>query len=86
MSEIIMESAPYEVTGVRKTQARFWKDVKVGDVLRFRQEVRRQSGHSRGPHAVDIKITNETSGKMAFNSMTQASNNMRGFGLEEVSE
>lgn len=82
---IVMKSKPQKVTAVRKTQAQFWKDVKVGDVLVFSQDVKGQ-GSGRGLYAVGLTITNVTQGTVAVNTMNQATNNMRGFELEEVSE
>lgn len=82
---IVMKSKPMKVTGVRRTQAMFWRDLKVGDVLEFSQLVKGQ-GSGRGLYAVDIEIENLTQGTRMFNTMNQATNNMRGFEFKEVVE
>lgn len=78
---IIMKSEPFRVTKTRRTKAKFWEDVEVGDVLLFKQAVGPQ-GMGRGLYAVDLVIVNTTQGVSFTNTMNQATSNMQGFEME----
>lgn len=82
---ITMKSAPIRVVANRKTTAKFWKDVEVGDILVCSQDVKGQ-GSGRGLYAVDIAISNVTKGTAPYNTMNQVTRNMDGYEFEEVSE
>jgi hypothetical protein len=87
MSNIIMTSPLYEVTGLKaKTRAKFFEHVEVGDRLRFSMTMRHAGRASGGGvYASDVKADNLTKGTSVLKSQSEAANLIaRTFELKEI--
>ncbi|ALA07224.1 hypothetical protein SECTIM467_100 [Brevibacillus phage SecTim467] len=89
MRDIIMKSPLYEVIGIKKkTRARFFEDVEVGDKVQFSMTMRHAGRASGGGvYASDVKAMNLTKGTYAIKSQSEAANIIeRTFELKVVGE
>lgn len=57
-ADIVLTSAKFKVTGIlKKTKARFFKDLQVGDVLQFENKLSYVGGASNGLYATAYKVS-----------------------------
>ena len=80
---IVMESADHRIIKTRKTRARFWKDVKEGDVIRFVKYLD-SVGRGRELYAETVTVLNLTQETSVEDSTNQLLRNLNGFELEVV--
>jgi len=71
---------------VKKTKARFWNDVKVGDIVRFHTNLINTLGASNGLYALDIMVTNGRTLEDCTFSQNELLRYMSCFKLEEIME
>jgi len=80
---MILKSEVQKVTAIKKkTKAKFFKDVKIGDLLVFELKLRNTTGASGGGnYATYISISNISQGTYTHNSQAQLLNNLDNFEL-----
>lgn len=83
MSRVVLKSGLLRVVKKRKTTAKFWKDIDVGDKISFSFTV---SGHGTGRHmnAVYMTVENLTKSDEIYDTLNRLVRNMDGFEFEEV--
>jgi hypothetical protein len=68
----------------KKTKAKFFEDVSVGDLLQVSMELRHTgSASGGGTYASYLTIKNLSNGTSTINSQSQLVNNLKNFEIEE---
>lgn len=84
--KIVMRSSKYEVFNIiKKTNAKIFKDIEVGDILQFSVPLEYAGTGSGGTYAVDIRVENISKpGNIAYKTFNQLPSLLRHFELEEI--
>ena len=81
---INMKSKLYEVKAIlRKTKAKFFVDLKVGDVIQFDLDIEPIYRGRSGLRTTDVHVTNHETDVDAYCSMNMINNYIECFELEE---
>lgn len=81
--EIILSSKILTVEKInRKTKAKMFEDLKVGDKIQFEVELKRAGGN-RGTYATYIKATNLENNEITHSSFNQMPRILDAFGFKE---
>jgi hypothetical protein len=85
MSNILMISSIYTITNIkRKTNAKMFKNLKIGDKIEFFVPIKPADGGYRGTYAMYIAIRNISTSEVALNSFNQLPKILESFELEVV--
>lgn len=84
---MILKSSVYEVVEIKKkTKAKLFGDIKVGDLLQFETRIKHVGGASNGIYATYIKTTNLTQKTSGSKSQTETVKYLDYFELIEVED
>ena len=83
---ITLESKDLEITMIlKKTNARFFKDLKVGDIIRVTMILRRVERNNKGNlHASHVQVLNLKTGDYFMDSITRTVSYLENFDWQEV--
>ena len=84
--DIVLSSDVYKIIDIKgKAKSDTFRDVKVGDLLKFSTSIEHKGGASNGLYASYIKTYNTTQGTYSVNSQSVLVNTLRKwFVLEKV--
>lgn len=87
MMDILLTSKALKIAKIkRRTSAKFFKDLKVGDEIKvvgiLRDPGRSWGSSSNGLYATYFNVVNETTGEMTRNSLTMLSKLLANFEFE----
>ncbi len=82
---IVMESKTLRVSKIlKKSSAKMFSDLKVGDTIKFSVNLERAGGNNRGTYATYIKAEHLESGNTNHSSFNQMPSIISRFEFEEV--
>ena len=82
---IILESKKLLVLDIkRKTKAKMFRDVKVGDILQLSVPIEYVGSNRGRSYAVDIKVKNLNSGQVAYKTFNQITSLLNCFEIKEI--
>lgn len=84
MSSVILRSRRLVITDIRKkTTARLFTDLKVGDNFRFTVQLKNTTGASSGLYALSVRVSNLTTGDSKVFSQNEVLKYLDCFGYQE---